>query len=154
MRTLTFALLLLAACSTGSGAAGGDPAATGSTPGGAAALPLTETRWNLAAIGGMPAVARGTERDPWLRLGATEGRVAGSTGCNSMGGSFETSGDRLTFGPLITTRMACVEENLMAQESRLLAALDSVARFAISADTLSLLGAEGAAPTLRFTAGR
>lgn len=35
------------------------------------------------------------------------GRVAGSTGCNRFSGSYAQSGDRLSLGPLATTRRAC-----------------------------------------------
>ena len=149
MRTQLAAVLLVTACSAGGGAPAGDgPSAA------AAAAPLTDIRWNLVEIGGAPAERRGTERDPWLRFTAADGRVGGSTTCNSLGGTYQASGDRLSFGPLISTKMACVEESLMAQESRFMAALDSVERFAISADTLRLYPAGATSAALRFTAAR
>jgi heat shock protein HslJ len=152
MRTSLAGLLLLAACSTGSGgtggAAGGDPSAA------VAAAPLTDTRWHLVRIGADSAIRRGTERDPYLRFTDADKRVGGSTTCNSMGGTYEVTGDRISFGPLMSTKMACVEPELMAQETRFMSALDSVERFAISADTLSLHAAGAADPVLRFTAAR
>ena len=154
MRTSLASLLLLAACSTGSGGAGNAPGgATDGAPS-AAAAPLTDTRWNLVRIGADSAIRRGTERDPYLRFTDADKRVGGSTTCNSMGGTFEVTGDRISFGPLMSTKMACVEPELMAQETRFMSALDSVERFAISADTLSLYAAGAADPALRFTAAR
>jgi len=158
MRTFLPALALLAACSTGtgSGAGGGAGGSDVSAPPGADATPtpLSDTRWNLVELSGAPATRRGTERDPWIRFTAADGRATGSTGCNSMGGSYTLDGDRLTFGPMVSTKMACLEGNLMAQESRFLAVLDSVERFTVGADTLALYVPGTAAAALRFTAAR
>lgn len=38
----------------------------------------------------------GAAREPHLRFQATDSRVAGSTGCNSLSGTFERHGDHLT----------------------------------------------------------
>ena len=130
--------------------AGGDASA----PPAAAASALTETRWNLVELSGTPAIRRGTERDPWLRFTAADTRAGGSTGCNSMGGPYTLDGERLTFGPMISTKMACLEGNVMAQEARFLAVLDSVERYTIAADTLALYVPGTAAAALRFTAAR
>ena len=157
MRTFLPALALLAACSTGTGSgsgagAGGSDAAT--PPASASPTGLTETRWNLIELSGAPATRRGTERDPWIRFTAADGRAGGSTGCNSMGGPYTLDGDRLAFGPMISTKMACIENNLMAQEARFLAVLDSVERYTVSADTLALYVPGTAAAALRFAAAR
>ena len=156
MRTVLPALALLAACSTGSGSGAGAGGSDASTPPAASAAPaaLTETRWNLIELSGAPATRRGTERDPWIRFTAADGRAGGSTGCNSMGGSYTLEGDRLTFGPMMSTKMACIENNLMAQETRFLAVLDSVERYTVSADTLALYVPGTAAAALRFAAAR
>jgi len=54
-----------------------------------------------------------------------EGRVSGSGGCNRMGGGVTLDGASVRFGPLMSTRMACVEA-LMDQEQRYLATLADV----------------------------
>jgi heat shock protein HslJ len=51
-----------------------------------------------------------------------EGRISGSTGCNRFSGSFAVARDRLTAGPLITTRRACTRWT-GRQEQALLALL-------------------------------
>ena len=38
------------------------------------------------------------------------GRVSGSGGCNRLAGTYTASGEQLAFGPLATTRMACLPE--------------------------------------------
>ena len=53
------------------------------------------------------------------------GRVAGDGGCNRYMGSYEGEGDRLKFGPLASTRMACPEA-LMNQDDRFHQALARV----------------------------
>ena len=69
---------------------------------------------------------------PHLMFGA-DGNASGSTGCNSLSGTYATDGTALTFGPLATTRMAC-EESLMAQEAAVLEALAAVSGWEIDAD--------------------
>jgi putative lipoprotein len=55
-----------------------------------------------------------------------DGRILGSTGCNLLAGSYWYTRGRLTLSPLGTTRRACPEMPLAAQEQQLLQALASV----------------------------
>jgi len=50
------------------------------------------------------------------------GRLSGSGGCNRLSGVVRASGDRLTFGPIAATRMACAPA-VNAQEETFLAVL-------------------------------
>ena len=52
-----------------------------------------------------------------------------------MSGNYSTDGAALTFGPLMTTRMAC-EADLMVQETAVLEALEAVSGWEIDADGL------------------
>jgi putative lipoprotein len=61
---------------------------------------------------------------------ASDGKIAGSGGCNRIAGKATISGERITFGPMISTRMACAPA-VMDQESRFLAALGDVRRFKV-----------------------
>ena len=117
-------ILVVAACdSTGTG--------SNTTPEPTSAADLAGTSWTLVSIGGTPVVEAS---GPHLTFGAG-GNASGSTGCNSMSGTYATDGAALTFGPLATTRMAC-EENLMAQETAVLQALEGVSGWEIDADGL------------------
>lgn len=70
-----------------------------------------------------------------LTLTFTEdGRVTGSTGCNSLSGSYTATGTTITFSPLITTRRACVAPALNAQEARFTSALKGEMSWRITAD--------------------
>lgn len=57
-----------------------------------------------------------------LMLGR-DGRLSGHNSCNTMTGTFTLEGDRIRFGPIATTRMACAELQ-REQEDRILSALE------------------------------
>jgi putative lipoprotein len=56
---------------------------------------------------------------------AADGAVSGTGGCNRMSGKATISGDRIRFGPIASTYMACVPA-IMDQEAKFLAALQEV----------------------------
>jgi len=101
---------------------------------------LTGVRWRLVELDGQPSIQGGGAREPHLRFDPD--RVSGATGCNTLGGGYEVTGARLRFGNLASTRMACVEEDRMRQETRFVNALERADRFAISGDTLTLFQGE------------
>lgn len=78
-------------------------------------------------------------------------RASGSAGCNSFSGSYEAGEERLEFGPLAATRMAC-EPDIMEQERRylsILAAARSYSRYGNG--SLSVIAPDGRA--IRFRPG-
>ena len=110
-------------------------------------------RWRLVELEGQPAIAGGGAREPHLIFSRRDGvdRVGGATGCNTMGGTYTVDGAGIRFSQLFSTKMACVEEDRMHQESRFLKALQSVDRYAVSGDTLTL--SAGNAVVARFVKG-
>jgi heat shock protein HslJ len=101
---------------------------------------LPGTSWTLVDLAGAEAVG-----DPAPSLAFTEeGTVTGSTGCNTFNGEVSISGSNVTFGPMATTRMACVEEDLAAQEQAFLAAMEAVTSYTLDNDGRLVL--EGDAP--------
>jgi len=73
-----------------------------------------------------------------------QGQVGGSAGCNNYSASYEVSGDNISIGPAITTRMACSDpEGIMDQEMAYLAALEMASSFQFEGDRLILLDDEG-----------
>ena len=65
---------------------------------------------------------------PDVQLTATfdpMGNVSGNAGCNSYRGPYEIAGNRLTFGPIVSTKRACLSDALTQQETAFLAALDA-----------------------------
>ncbi|WP_405490666.1 META domain-containing protein [Streptomyces sp. NBC_00096] len=100
------------ACGDGGATPGGRPdgGLTGlSTEPPAPASPLVDTVWTVDSLrsGGtassLPAGAEGRAR---FAL-AADGTASGSLGCNRFDAKATVEGNRLTFGPLTTTRMAC-----------------------------------------------
>ena len=119
MRFLS-ALLLLAACAT-----------TGAT--------LENTYWKLVGLDGAPVPP--TQREAHFILYPADKRVSGSGGCNGIGGSYQLEGERLKFGQMIRTMMACSQG--MDTENRFLAALNRASRARVSQQQLELLDASG-----------
>lgn len=70
--------------------------------------------------------------------------VAGSAGCNTYDGPYTTNGNLARIGPLATTRLACAED-IMAQETAFLAALQGVGRVEPRGTTLQLQDLSGRA---------
>jgi heat shock protein HslJ len=112
----------------------------GDEPASSMTAALVGPRWRLVELEGQPSIAGGGTREPHLIFSQSDSvdRVGGATGCNTMGGTYETDGGRIRFSQLFSTKMACVEEDRMRQETRFLAALESADRYAISGDTLAL----------------
>ncbi len=105
----------------------------------AADASLLDTRWTLESVRGIPAVG-GRGGEPHMVLGP-DGELAGSTGCNQMGGGFAVHGDAISFTPIRTTRMYCA--NVYRTEQELLKAFPEVARFAITGNRLELMTGDG-----------
>jgi copper homeostasis protein (lipoprotein) len=111
--------------------------------------PLRGTTWKLLRLGDKPVSQADRQREAHLLLANDEMRVSGSGGCNRITGSFELDGDRLRFGQMASTRMACPEG--MEQEQRFLDALEKVEHYRIRDSHLEFLDAAGAVIT-RFEA--
>lgn len=104
-----------------------------SRPRPAADAPLFST-WRLE--GGLG------ENPPTLRLGE-DGRVSGSTGCNTFTGTFTRAGANLGFSPLATTRRACLDPALAEQERTYLRLLADVRSAALVDGALVVRLADG-----------
>ena len=130
-------------------AASGAGAVAGGGMGPAADTALGGTRWVLVEVGGTAAVDAPPERAAYLELSPSEGRASGNTTCNRFSGPYSLSGDSLVFGALISTKMACVDSALNAQESAFLGALEQTRRWRMAGDTLVLAGGESDLARLR-----
>jgi heat shock protein HslJ/quercetin dioxygenase-like cupin family protein len=101
--------------------------------------PLLETTWVVIELGGVPVPLTPAERQPALQFIAG-GRVSGSDGCNRIRAPYTLTGARITFGELITTRMACPGTETLA--GRFAAALKSAVRWRLAGPRLQLYGAD------------
>ena len=107
---------------------------------------LTSGVWKATGVnngkGGVASILRGTELT--IRFGE-DGRVSGSSGCNSFSGSYELKDDQIKFSPLAGTRKMCSEpEGIMDQESAFLQALGKAVVWNVEAGSLELRDEAGA----------
>ena len=130
--TLGLLTLLLAGCTSRT-----------STP--ASPAGLAGTRWRLEKLGDQPAIpgVEATMEFP------EEGKVAGRGSCNRFFGTVEISGESIKFGPLASTKMACLDDATSTQETRYLEALAAAERFSFDGPALLIHSRGGGAP-LRF----
>jgi heat shock protein HslJ/uncharacterized lipoprotein YbaY len=102
---------------------------------------LENTPWRLTQLRGKPVVVTDRQREPQLILQPEQHRVSGSGGCNRVSGGYTLAGDRLTFGRVAGTMMACGDG--MEQERVFLDALSQVVRWRIDGQRLELVDARG-----------
>jgi len=100
-------------------------------------LMLDSNSWSILELDGEKITVPADAKSPALAFDATTKRVSGSTGCNSIAGSYEEEGSALKFSPLATTRMACPPP-FAAVETRFLKALEQTTSFRIEGATLEL----------------
>lgn len=96
--------------------------------------PLDGTEWELLYIRKSTPIPGST-----LTIAFEDGEVNGAAGCNRYFGNYQINGDRITFGMLVWTEMACMQpEGIMEQEQAYMAFLSEVVRFEIEDGQLVL----------------
>ncbi len=138
--------VLLAACSTNKSTSTPE-----TKPVEAAGNKLLEgTYWVLTELNGQRVAAPNEgEKPSYIYFDAANKRVGISGGCNVMGGSYELKdGNRISFGNLISTMMACPD---MTNENGLKKMTETVDNYAIQGDNLMFAKAR-MAPVARFKA--
>ena len=129
--TLPLLVVAVAACSMAPSASN-PPAGPGNST-------IANTDWVLGTLGDTPLVS-GTE----VTLQFALLKAAGFGGCNQFNTSFTSDGtSALTFGPIASTRMACVG-GAGAFETAYFAALALVRKYTIEGTTLKLSGENNA----------
>ncbi|GAB3639388.1 META domain-containing protein [Spirosoma arcticum] len=102
-------------------------------------MTLLHDIWVLTELNGKPVVAGSAQRElPRLEIMLTEGRVTGTTGCNRLNGRVKADTRRIQFGPLITTKMACLDD-AGTTESDFLAVLREPLTYRVGEGRLTLL---------------
>lgn len=95
--------------------------------------------WSVNSIGGNAIVDRSA---PSITFG-NDGRVNGATGCNNFMGSYTINGNAISFGPLASTRKACIPA-LSEQEAAMLAILGSASGWNVDGTgKLTVTGGDG-----------
>jgi len=96
--------------------------------------PLFGSKWRLMDIGG---VAVKTTK-PYIQLDEAARRFSGDGGCNRMSGMVEVSGRTVTFSRIISTRRACVDQEVQQTENDFMAGLERASSFYIRGDVMRL----------------
>lgn len=107
---------------------------------------LIGTEWLLTDLAGTPVVPNSTASLSFL----DSGRAAGNASCNRFTGGVESTGTAIKFSQLASTRMACADGAVSAQEDLYLKALGAATRFERKGDSL-LIYADGFDKPLRFS---
>ncbi len=107
--------------------------------GGDTASLIIDREWTVTHLDG----AETTGPQQPTMLFAADGSLSGSGSCNRYMGSYEITGEGIEIGPAAATRMACLEPDVSAQETRFFALLERVTRFDIADDgSLELLAGD------------
>lgn len=109
------------------------------------AAQLPRFHWRLAEAtdgGGRKIAALFTGGEP-IQLDFADGRVSVDRLCNRMGGGFTLQGDKLGFGQLASTMMACTDPARTAQER--------TASTLLAGEYTAVLAADAVPPTLALT---
>jgi heat shock protein HslJ len=108
---------------------------------------LHDRDWTLVSVDGFASLPSGVAT-PTIRFGS-DGQLSGNTGCNLASGSYTTSGDSLTVGPLISTRRACADERGNELERAYVRAAEATRRFRVANGELELVD-EGGRTVAKF----
>ena len=102
----------------------------------APALLLPIDQYRLVSIDGRSDLRGAGDEPATLQFDPVTTRAAGFAGCNRYGGAYQQDDERLSFGPMMATKMACAEG--MELESEYLDALGKVTRWKIDDSGLTL----------------
>ena len=145
--TLLLITLVISACAPAQVET--EPAATPTVPSQAGGGDLTDTHWELVSFG------EGDTTTPVIAGSkvtldfSQDGQAGGSGGCNSYGGKYEAQDGNLSISEVVSTLMACVDEQITEQEGRYLKALQAAETYEISGESLTIWYTDG---TLNFIA--
>jgi heat shock protein HslJ len=106
---------------------------------------LTGVVWNATGVNNgkqaLVSVAAGSTITMELN---DKGEVTGNATCNTYNGTYTIDGASITFGPLMSTKMACPSDELNAQEQAYLTALANTRTFELANGVLTFRDADGA----------
>jgi len=107
----------------------------------APSIKIENRDWDVVQVGEMQNPQGNGGRPATLRLDTEAQRAAGNSGCNRYSATYRLSADSLSFGPAISTRMACAQG--MDLETAWLGALAKIVTWSATESTLTLNGADG-----------
>jgi heat shock protein HslJ len=97
---------------------------------------LERTAWRVSSING---VEIPSEQGAMVTFG--DGRMSGSVGCNRLGADYKFADGKLSFGPVMSTKMACPDP-VGKQEHDFVSILEALASTAFRGDGAMVLTAK------------
>lgn len=104
---------------------------------------LAGVKWEVTGYNNGRQAVVGPQLGTHLTVAFKDGKVSGSSGCNSFHGPFKVDGNALSIGPLATTRKWCSKEGVMEQEREFIAALQTATTWAIDRGMLDVHRKDG-----------
>lgn len=105
---------------------------------------LYGTGWVVTKLNGQPLIVANDARNiPSLQLDKKTKRFGGADGCNRIMGSYTISKNQLSFGPIASTLMACVDSNNNELSRNYTDTLKKVAGYKLDDKALLLLDSYG-----------
>lgn len=101
---------------------------------------LNNTYWKLVELNQKEVAVSERQREPHLVF-TSEMRVHGSDGCNNIGGGYTLDNDKLGFTQMISTMMACPDNEAQAREFTI--SLEKTISYQIDGKQLNLLDESG-----------
>ncbi len=104
---------------------------------------LQNQRWVVTQIGSLQIAATPKNQHvPYIQLDAINRQISGSDGCNRIMGTYQTTGSQLSFSELASTKMICLDANMLLA-SQFTEALSKVAHYQVYNHSLKLLDRHG-----------
>ncbi len=105
---------------------------------------LYGTGWVVTKLNGQPLITANEARNiPSLQLDKKTKRFAGADGCNRITGTYTINKNQLSFGPIASTLMACIDSNNNELSRNYTDALKKVASYKLEEKALFLLDSYG-----------
>lgn len=102
---------------------------------------LQQRTWVLTQIGNSEIQTVSNQYQPPSLQFSADQRLSGTDGCNRIMGRYNAGNDVLTLSQLATTRMACINSNVIPQQFQ--EKLAKVTHYQVFAKTLKLLDRQG-----------
>jgi copper homeostasis protein (lipoprotein) len=104
-------------------------------------VPLENTNWKLTRLGSKSITVTTKQRELYSVLDSKTKRIAGFGGCNRFTATYQQNGDRLAFGKMAMTFMACPEA--IETERDFVGVLEQARSWKILGDHLELFDSGG-----------
>jgi heat shock protein HslJ len=134
-------VLALAGCDRKSPEQEPSPAASEQPPPADTRGSITDRDWVLVALGEQTSPLGAGNEPATLRLEGATATAVGFAGCNRYRSTFTLKGDSLTFGPVISTKMACADGDEL--ERSYLGMMEKVTTYQASDTSLTLGTGDG-----------